>query len=99
MAKKITKQVVASTSTEPALVVGANPALLPWPTDQWGLTKDLKQAITQLGSRIAGHEDKKELVDATLAVALAFLEAKYEQDAEIRAARIAEAAAEAEASE
>lgn len=88
MAKPKNKNKNADTVVRPEMLIGTNPTLLPWPTDPWGLTKDLKYAITQLGSRIAGHADKKALVDAVLAIGLEHLELKYKQDAAIRAKRI-----------
>ena len=60
--------------------VPTNPNDLVWPTDVWGLTKDLRAAIVQAASRINGHEDKKALIDATLKIALAHLENKYTRD-------------------
>lgn len=78
--------------------VSPNPAQVDWPTDPWGLTKDLRDAITRLGSRIAGHVDKKELVNQTLVIALAHLEVKFEQDADALNARL-EAALQAEQAE
>ena len=74
--------------------VSHNAALIEWPTDIWGLTKDLKKAFLVVASRINGQEDKKELVDAVLRVAHLHLEAKYTKESELRAARIAKAEAE-----
>lgn len=70
-----------------------NAAMLDWPTDVWGLTKDLKLAIIQVASRVNGHEDKKELVDTVLEVGLDFLQAKYREDNKVRKQKLAEAAA------
>lgn len=65
-----------------------NPAFLEWPTDVWGLTKDLKKAITALASRVKGQPDKMELVEKTLEVALGHLNARYEHDSVLREARL-----------
>lgn len=73
--------------------VGTNGLAIDWPSDPYGLTKDLKTAIKQVASRIAGHADKKALVSATLIKAIAHLKVKFEADAAIRDARLAEAAA------
>lgn len=59
---------------------GANPALLDFPTDRWGITKDIKTAITRAASRIAGDEGKKALVDEVLRILVLHLNAKYKQD-------------------
>lgn len=76
---------------KPSKPIGTNPSVLNWPTDRWGLTKDLKQALILLSSRLAGHPDKKELFDETLRVGLEFLEAKFKQDTLLRNKRIADA--------
>lgn len=55
--------------------------LLEFPTDQWGLTKDLKTALIAVASRVNGHPDKLELVEQTLEVLLVHLKAKYRNDA------------------
>lgn len=58
----------------------ANPALIEWPTDLFGITSEFRKAVLALGQRVAGHEDKKAVVDATLLVAVQYLEAKFAQD-------------------
>lgn len=60
--------------------VSSNPALLQFPTDRWGLTKDLKKAVTQLTSRIAGDPAKKELADAVFKVLMEHYEIRFKQD-------------------
>lgn len=62
------------------------PQAIIWPTDIWGLTKDLKAALTSLSSRLAGSPDKKALFDETLKAGLAYLEVKYEADRSAREA-------------
>lgn len=83
----------------PALDVPANAALIEWPTDKYGLTKDVKKAIVALASRIGGHTDKKALADETLAIGLAHIEAKFAMETKQRAKKLAKLAAEAEAEE
>lgn len=73
--------------------ISHNPALIVWPTDIWGLTKDLKKEFLRAASRIGGQADKKALLDATLAIAHAYLEAKYTKDASLLNARIEKLAA------
>jgi hypothetical protein len=77
--------------------VSHNPSQIEWPTDIWGLTKDLKKAFLAAASRVSGQADKKELVDAVLKIAHRHLEAKYSKDSAFRAARIEKAKAEEEA--
>ena len=94
-------------SEEVATVVAAatpveashNPTLLVWPTDVWGFTAQLKDAIVSAASRVNGAADKKALVDAVLATGLAHLEAKYTVDAAIRQAAIDAVVAQNEAKE
>lgn len=76
-----------------------NPTLLVWPTDVWGFTAALKDAIVSAASRVNGAADKKALVDAVLATGLAHLEAKYAVDSAIRQAAIDAAIAQNEAKE
>lgn len=76
-----------------------NPTLLVWPTDVWGFTAQLKDAIVAAASRVNGAADKKALVDAVLATGLAHLEAKYKVDAAVRQAAIDAVIAENEARE
>jgi len=87
----------ATVAPAPALVVPANAALIEWPTDVWGLTKDLKKAVVFLASRIGGHADKKELADRTIAIALAHIESKFDVESKSHAKKIARLTAEAEA--
>lgn len=55
-------------------------SLLEFPTDRWGVAKDLKTAYIQTVSRIAGDEAKLELVQKTLAVLNQYLQDKFESD-------------------
>lgn len=77
--------------------VHANYQYLALPTDRWGVTRETRNAIKNLASRIAGDERKYELAKATLKVLLGHLEAKYQVDNEYKEKRKAEAIAKAEA--
>lgn len=59
----------------------SNAALLTFPTDRWGITKDLKIAFTNVASRIAGDENKKRLVEEVLAILTEHLNEKFKVDA------------------
>lgn len=72
--------------------VGTNASLIVFPSDPYGLTKDLKVAIQRVASRIAGHADKKALVNAVLIKAIAHIKVKFDSDVKIREARLQEAA-------
>jgi len=78
------------------VVIPSNAALIEWPTDVWGLTKDVKKAIISATARVSGQADKKALLDNVLRIALAHLEARFEADNTLRAKRIEKAAAAAE---
>lgn len=60
--------------------------LVEFPTDRWGLTKDLKAACIALASRINGSEDKMSLVQETLRVCVGHIQMKYESDLAIKEA-------------
>lgn len=74
-----------------------NPTFLMYPTDKWGLTKDLKAAFASVASRIAGSSDKKALVDEVIRIGLGHVEAKFSVDKIKRDEQMAKAQAEAEA--
>lgn len=57
--------------------VSSNSSQLIFPTDKWGLTRDIKKAMILAASRIAGHPDKKELFDEILSVLLKHVDAKH----------------------
>lgn len=59
---------------------GANATLLEYPTDRWGLTKDVKTAMTELASRIGGQEDKYNLAKEVLKILNDHLELKFKAD-------------------
>ena len=56
----------------------SNPTKIEWPTDKWGFTRELRKAICITASKLRGDADKKRLLDATLEVAIEFLEVNYE---------------------
>ena len=69
-----------------AHAVSANAALLNFPNDRYGITKDIKKAMTSAASRIAGDATKKELVLEVVGVLLEHIEAKYVADRAYREA-------------
>lgn len=69
-----------------AHAVSSNPALLTFPTDRFGITKDIKKAMVTTASRIAGDANKKELVEEVLAILVEHMNIKFEQDKAYRAA-------------
>jgi hypothetical protein len=66
--------------------VSANAALLTFPNDRFGITKDIKKALTQAASRIAGDASKKELVVEVVGILMNHIELKYKADKAYRAA-------------
>lgn len=62
----------------------ANPALLTFPTDRFGITKDVKLAITRAASRIGGDEKKLDLFKKTLRILIEHLQLKFENDKQYR---------------
>lgn len=56
------------------------PQDIPWPRDAWGMTSALRDAVVRAASRCGGYEDKKRVLDATMAVALAYIAAKFERE-------------------
>lgn len=56
----------------------ANPTKIAWPTDKWGFTRELRKAVLSAASKLNGDADKKKLLDATIEVAIEFLEVNYE---------------------
>ena len=63
-----------------------NPSELAFPTDRWGLTKDVKAALVAMTARICGSPEKYELAKETLDTLLAYLDARYEFDKAARGA-------------
>ena len=63
-----------------------NPSELAFPTDRWGLTKDVKAALVAMTARICGSPEKYELAKETLDTLLDYLDARYEFDKAARGA-------------
>lgn len=75
--------------------ISGNPALLVFPTDRYGVTKDIKTAMIRAASRIAGDTAKKALVLEVVDILLKHIEHKFVADNDYRA----QLAARAESSE
>lgn len=60
--------------------ISANPSLIVFPTDRFGVTKDVKKALLHAASRIAGDEKKKELVLEVIEICKEHLELKFKED-------------------
>lgn len=65
--------------------ITANAALLSFPNDRFGITKDIKKAMTQAASRIAGDAQKKALVLEVIDILLQHIDVKFEADKAYRA--------------
>ena len=61
-------------------VVSSNPASIMYPTDPWGLTTELKASVRTLAARVCGCPEKYKVVQETLEIVLAHLEARYNED-------------------
>ena len=61
-----------------------NPSELAFPTDRWGLTRDVKAGIIAMSARICGSPEKYALAKETLETLLGYLEARYELDKTLR---------------
>lgn len=83
--KERTKAVYKSVQQLNRNTTGTQGALLRYPADRWGLTKDIKTAMTKLASRIGGSEPKYALAKEVLAILNEHFEAKYKADVEYRA--------------
>lgn len=60
--------------------VSDNTAKIVWPQDNWGITSGLKKELIKAISNIRGVEFKKELVEATLYIALAHMKKRDAKD-------------------
>lgn len=69
--------------------VFGNSHTVPWPSDPFGFTSEFKAAFTKTVSRMAGDAQKREVLDATIEVALKHLNVKYKRDHQERQERIA----------
>lgn len=76
--------------------VAVNPAQIRWPTDEHGITGDLKRAITKAAMAAKGNKDKEATIIATLQVGFAHTRKRIVKDAEEQAARIERIRASAE---
>lgn len=70
--------------------VFGNAHTVPWPSDPYGFTSEFKAAFTKTVSRMAGDAQKREVLDATIKVALKHLDVKFKRDHQERQERIAE---------
>ncbi len=69
--------------------VFGNSHTVPWPSDPFGFTSEFKAAFTKTVSRMAGDAQKREVLDATIEVALKHLDVKFKRDHQERQERIA----------
>ena len=60
----------------------ANPALLEFPTDRLGITREIKKAFFKAGSRIGADKDTLALIDETVRILRGHLQARYKQNVE-----------------
>ena len=60
--------------------VTANPATIPWVSDTWGLTSELKDVFKKMSSRINGSDAKAEIMFANITIGFAHLKARHERD-------------------
>ena len=59
---------MAKDNKQPDLSAYRNPALLQFPTDPYGITKDLKKAMLTIASRLKGDDEKMKTVKDTMAI-------------------------------
>jgi hypothetical protein len=72
--------------------ISANPALVEFPRDQWGMTSELRKAGIRAASAVRGNPEKQALLIATLRVIAQHAAARVGADASAlvdRGARIA----------
>ena len=96
---QVDKAAEAKPKSQKPVDVSHNPAFLLWPTDVWGLTKDVKKAFVAVAHRVKGQPDKMKLLEDTLDVAMKYLDARYNHDRELRELREKRAKEEAALSE
>lgn len=58
----------------------ANARFLAFPTDKWGVTKDVKKSMVSMASRIGGDAQKYALAKATLEILMSHMDQKFEAD-------------------
>lgn len=69
----------------------SRPQDIKWPQDRYGITTDFKKALTLAASRVGGYTDKKAILDATMKIALAYIDAKFNREEADLKERIANA--------
>jgi len=74
--KEVTKQIDHG--------ISANASLIVFPTDRFGVTKDVKKALLHAASRIAGDSAKKALVLEVMDICREHIELKFTEDREYR---------------
>lgn len=87
---KVPRDVPDVTLTELQRLVkaaGSNPATLEFPTDKWGFTSAIKQAVLKAASTVNGQDDKHALIVGTMAVLIAHIKARKESDAALQTER------------
>ena len=57
-----------------------NPAALEFPTDKWGLTRDVKMSMIQMSARVCGSDEKYKLAMETLGILTQYLTDRYTKD-------------------
>jgi hypothetical protein len=69
--------------------VPANPALISWPRDQWGMCVDLRKALVEAARNVRGNDEKMEVFMSTLKVGIQHAMARLGSDKEALVAAIA----------
>lgn len=65
-----------------------NPAKLVFPTDRWGFTSEVKKAILKAAGSVRGHEDKHDILLATLVVLVTHVKLRKDKDVAEKALRL-----------
>ena len=73
--------------------VSANPAMVEFPLDRWGMTSELRKAGIRAAQSVRGDPEKQALLVATLRVLAQHSAARVNSDADAVAARVAKIAA------
>lgn len=84
--KERTKPSYKAPTKQSAREVSANPALIAFPNDRYGITKDIKTAMIRAASRVAGDQAKKDLVIEVISILSKHIELKFVKDREYRKA-------------
>ena len=64
--------------------VTSNGSLIRFPSDRFGVTKDIKRAVLHAASRIAGNKEKKELVLTAIDMLVEHVNLKFDADVSYR---------------